>query len=574
MAILKGNNLKNILTGGSESDSLYGYGENDVLNGLAGNDTLNGGMGADTLNGGDGNDIYFVDNINDVVIENTTLVTDIDIINASINWTLQANQEKLALLGSNAINATGSSLANVLIGNSANNVLDGREANDTLNGGFGDDLLNGGADNDILNGGFGTDTLDGGYGNDTLKGGEGVDVSTGGDGDDTYFTNDVNDVVNENSTTGSGIDTVNALVSWTLGENLENLTLIGAKAVNGTGNGLANIITGNLSNNVLISNAGNDTLNGGAGADTLKGGDGSDLLNGGAGNDFLDGDDNWDTSVDTLDGGDGDDILVYTYNQFYDLFINTVIDGGHGIDTVDVNRAGHKNILDIRTATIKNVEIIKGAVSVSAQSILDLSTDSDTLTVEGRVIMDAGWTDVGIRKGYHIFTKDGATLKVNDAVNNIAVVYTLETFYKLTESHYTVSNLATADTVKNAFTSGKDNILIDFGGKNYSSTDVKSIDLTGFGVEDKLIIAHHDGALNANQATSYNEAGYKKLTERKSWEERSSIVGQRDAILWNKNANTVKLHSSSSWVPTTVFTGSIKITGLPAGLPDSQFVFV
>ncbi len=75
---------------------------------------------------------------------------------------------------------------------------------------------------------------------------------------------------------GAGTDTVQSAVAWTLGNNLENLTLTGSSAVNGTGNTLGNVLTGNSANNTLTGNAGNDNLNGGAGTDTLAGGTGND----------------------------------------------------------------------------------------------------------------------------------------------------------------------------------------------------------------------------------------------------------------------------------------------------------
>ena len=48
-------------------------------------------------------------------------------------------------------------------------------------------------------------------------------------------------------------------MTWTLGANLENLTLTGTAAINGTGNTFDNILTGNSGANVLTGGAGNDT---------------------------------------------------------------------------------------------------------------------------------------------------------------------------------------------------------------------------------------------------------------------------------------------------------------------------
>ena len=47
-------------------------------------------------------------------------------------------------------------------------------------------------------------------------------------------------------------------ISYTLGANVENLTLTGTGAINATGNTLDNTLTGNAGNNVLDGGAGND----------------------------------------------------------------------------------------------------------------------------------------------------------------------------------------------------------------------------------------------------------------------------------------------------------------------------
>ncbi|MBL1199005.1 MAG: hypothetical protein FWK04_07950 [Nostoc sp. GBBB01] len=272
---ISGTQIKDFISGLLGNDSLIGLGDNDTLDGGDGNDTLDGGTGNDSLIGGKGNDTYIVDSLSDVIIEGLNAGTDV--VKSSVNWVLGANIEKLILIGTDAINGTGNNLKNVLTGNSAANILNGADGNDSLIGGAGNDSLIGGA---------GNDTLDGGVGNDTLNGGA---------GDDTYIVDSTNDVIIEGLNAGK--DLVKSSVTFVLADNVENLTLTGSSAINGTGNNLGNILTGNTAANYLNGADGNDSLVGGKGNDTLVGGAGNDFLDGGVGD-------------DSLDGGAGDDIYI------------------------------------------------------------------------------------------------------------------------------------------------------------------------------------------------------------------------------------------------------------------------
>ncbi|HVY99180.1 MAG TPA: type I secretion C-terminal target domain-containing protein [Dongiaceae bacterium] len=312
-----GNTLFNTLTGNAGAN---------VLNGGDGNDVLDGGAGADQLVGGAGGDTYYVDDANDVIVENANGGTDQ--VLSSVSYTLAANVENLVLTGTADIDGTGNTLGNLLTGNAGSNTLDGKDGNDTLDGGAGADQLIGGAGNDTfivddpgdtvvegLNGGTdtvksgiayalaanvenlilagtgdiggtgndlnntltgnaGANTLDGGSGNDTLDGGAGADQLIGGAGNDTFVVDDSGDVVTEGI--NAGIDLVKSSISYALADNVENLALTGTADIDGTGNGLANALTGNAGVNTLDGGEGNDTLDGGAGADHLVGGAGND----------------------------------------------------------------------------------------------------------------------------------------------------------------------------------------------------------------------------------------------------------------------------------------------------------
>ncbi|MBN6831278.1 calcium-binding protein, partial [Pseudomonas granadensis] len=95
-------------------------------------------------------DTYIVDSTGDVIVETSTLSTEIDTVQTSVNYTLGANLENLVLTGTANLNGNGNSLNNVLTGNVGNNLLNGGAGADTLVGGLGSDTLSGGSGADLF----------------------------------------------------------------------------------------------------------------------------------------------------------------------------------------------------------------------------------------------------------------------------------------------------------------------------------------------------------------------------------------------------------------------------------------
>ncbi|WP_031435808.1 calcium-binding protein [Methylobacter tundripaludum] len=293
-------NVENLTLTGTAGRNGTGNALDNLLIGNSGNNVLDGGIGADTMTGGVGNDTYIVDNTGDVVTENINEGTDT--VQSSITYILGDNIEKLTLTGTDTLDGTGNALDNTLAGNEADNVLDGSTGADIMKGGAGNDTyvvdssgdvvgekanegtdtvqssiaytLSTNVENLILTGtsainGTGNslnNTLIGNSEDNVLNGGAGGDQLLGGLGNDTYVVDNVNDVITENQ--DEGIDTVQSSVTYTLSDNVENLTLTGTAGRNGTGNALDNLLIGNSGNNVLDGGIGADTMTGGVGNDT------------------------------------------------------------------------------------------------------------------------------------------------------------------------------------------------------------------------------------------------------------------------------------------------------------------
>lgn len=145
---LNGSAHNDVLIGNDADNNISGGAGDDDIQGGAGNDWLDGGAGADKLAGGKGNDVYVIDNTADSITEQAGEGTDH--VYSSVDYTLGAHLEKLTLIGSTAVTATGNSEANTLQGNGLNNVINGLAGNDRIIGGRGSDTLTGGAGKDTF----------------------------------------------------------------------------------------------------------------------------------------------------------------------------------------------------------------------------------------------------------------------------------------------------------------------------------------------------------------------------------------------------------------------------------------
>jgi Ca2+-binding RTX toxin-like protein len=398
-----GNALDNTLTGSNGNETLNGASGNDTLNANTGNDSLDGGSGNDSMSGGVGNNIYVVNTIGDVVREDLNVGTDT--VQSSIDYTLDNNVENLTLGGS-ATQGIGNAIANVIIGSANNDKLFGMNGNDILNSNGGNDTLDGGTEADLMTGGTGddiyyidnagdaaveslgggTDTINsnidrtleanvenliltgsaiygtgntlnnfltGTVGDNVLDGSVGVDTMVGGDGNDIYVIDSANDVVQEIANVGSGIDTVQSNIDYTLGINIENLTLIVA----------GHIGTGNTLNNILTGTSGKDTLDGAVGNDTMSGGTGDDIYRIDSLNDLVQ--ESTDTGTDT----------IFAYIDGIALAGNV-----ENLTLVGTAHSATGNELDnIMTGDANNDSLSSGL----GNDIIDGSAGSDTMTGGG-----------------------------------------------------------------------------------------------------------------------------------------------------------------------------------------------
>jgi len=385
--------------GGSGNDTIiipiytrhggFAFGEegDDIVTGSGSDDRILGGSGADVIRGGTGNDMLYSaaahDSRNDSVTGDADTGTERDQLFG------EDGDDRISIgYGDDADGGTGTNtLALSLLGATSGVTLDlanlTNGGTQVIGGGtirhfqsiavvwgsnFGDTLtlasqsaaytVYGMGGDDTITGTSSADRIDGGDGADYLNGGAGADTMTGGTGNDTYVVDDANDVVNEDG--GGGVDTVLSAITYTLGSQIENLTLTGSANIHGTGNLSDNILTGNSGSNHLNAAGGNDTLRGEAGDDILQGMDGDDTLNGGTGADTLDGG----NGADYLDGGTGADTMY----------------GGAGSDTYVVDDIGDR-AADVGPAG--DIDTVLSSISYTLDSSLERLTLTGSAHISG-----------------------------------------------------------------------------------------------------------------------------------------------------------------------------------------------
>ncbi len=305
--VLGNQNLTALSTIFAGADDIIGSTSDDYLQGFGGNDIIDGGLGADTMDGGTGDDTYYIDNINDRVIDSSGF----DTIVFSFNFVAQHDGTlERFILGTGVERGDGTSFNETIEGNALGNTIFGLAGDDILRGFSGNDILAGGAGNDIIDGGLGFDGAS--YADSTVAVTVSLSISTA-------------------QVTGFGTDTLISIEDL-YGSNFDD-RLTGASG--------AEYLFGRSGNDILMGMAGDDLLSGGDGDDVIDGGSGDDVISGGAGHNRIDGGAGWD--MVEVSGS----ASAYRLLKDGDNFILKGPDGGDRLTNVEAIRFADGRILDL-----------------------------------------------------------------------------------------------------------------------------------------------------------------------------------------------------------------------------------
>jgi Ca2+-binding RTX toxin-like protein len=342
-----------------------------------------------------------------------------------------------------------------------------------------------------LTGSIFNDTLAGDGNANVLDGGAGADNMNGGAGDDTYIVTPgdviVDGAIGDATGTTSGTDLVQSAFDYSLAAatNVENLTLTGATAVAGTGNGLVNSITGNSAGNILDGGAGQDTLTGLAGNDTY-------LI-----------DNTNDTIVETSTGGTDTAIstaTTYTLPTASNVsngyvenlrLIKGVVSANTGNNNIDITGTG--NTLDNTIIGSRANDALNGGDG--KDTLTDTLGGNDTLTGGNGVDnLNAGKGNDILNGGVDATTKDGVADTLTGGAGNDT--------YNVTE---------TIDVVNEALSGGTDTVNSTI---TYTLTaNVDNLNLTGLATSAGTSAATDNisGTGNALDNTIIGNAGINTL---------------------------------------------------------------
>ncbi len=165
------------------------------------------------------------------------------------------------------------------------------------------------------------------------------------------------------------------------------------------GTAARNELTGTPAMEYFTGKGDNDILSGGGGADVFSGDTGDDIIR------------VPDPDFQSANGGAGNDTLAFTGNHI-ELKLDDYID-----------RSGQLN-LSSRIVDIETIDLTgngDNTLTLTAQSVRDVSDSSDTLVVKGNAGdrvegLSDGWIDAGMKDGMHAFTKQGVELLIDTTI--------------------------------------------------------------------------------------------------------------------------------------------------------------
>lgn len=270
------------INGGISDDIIYGNELKNIIKGGTGNDVISGGANGatctsadgDTLQGDDGDDTFV----------------------------LSAPNCRAALTGGDGNNVADFS------GRSAALQLRNNGTADDGEGTNGAESVNIGTDIKKMIGGFGADNITGGAGDDFIIGGPGADTMTGGTGFDTVDYSAAPITVRVSLCFASAVTSCGGADDGTWdGTTSEGDSVYQVEHLIGSKNNDTMTVYMTTTNELLFEGgAGDDVITGSLANDTIYGDVGNDMLTGGAGDDTISGD----AGDDFVDGGDGDDICL------------------------------------------------------------------------------------------------------------------------------------------------------------------------------------------------------------------------------------------------------------------------